>query len=109
APILVGRDPGNRVGHGVLAPGSVPDAGGAGRGVLLPGVDVAAQRLPRQGDPVPGDGAAPVECLRRYGTRRRRGRVLRGLLRLAVGGLPVRRAWPRAPRRPPFLPPGPRL
>src|SRR6266542_1911559 len=106
AAVLVGRHPGDRVGHGVLASGPVPGAGGAGRGVLLPGVDVAPERLPRQGDPVPGDGTAPVERLRRHGTRRGRGRILRRLLRLAVGVLPVRRARYRTRRRPRVLPPG---
>ena len=65
----------------------------AGRDVLLPGVDVAHQRLPRPRDTIAGDGAAPDERLRGHDRRR----ILCGsdwsVLRLALVVHRLRRAW----------------
>ncbi len=74
-------------------------AEGLGETVLLPGVDVAHQRLSRSRYALESDGAAPDERVRRHDRRRLLRRPDRPVLRMAALVRRVRRArhpaWPR--------------
>ncbi len=83
--------------HEFPAPLFLPRRRGPRRDVLLSGIDVAAQRLPRPRHPVARHGAAPDERLRRNDRRRVLCRPHRPALRLAPV---VHRLWrPRHPAR----------
>ena len=77
---------------GLQAPPVLAGRGGAGRDVLLSGLDVARERLPRQPDALARHGAAPDERLYRDDRRRVLCRPHRAVLRVAALVHRVRRA-----------------
>ena len=77
---------------GLQAPPVLAGRGGAGRDVLLSGLDVARERLPRQPDALARDGAAPDERVYRDDRRRVLRRAHRAVLRVAALVHRVRRA-----------------
>src|SRR5581483_10512323 len=82
-PLDLNHDPDGAL-EEALASGLLARGRRAGRGVLLPGFDVADQRLSRPAHALAGDVAASVERLCRHDWRRRDCRVYGRALRLGL-------------------------
>ncbi len=76
--------------HTLLASGCVSGAGGIGRGLLFPSLDVADQRVAWEGDAVASDVVASIQRLRGDNYRRGGGGIPGAALRLAARILRVR-------------------
>ena len=92
ADLLVADYAGDRACDALLASGVVPRARRLGRGVLLPGVDVADQRVARQRDAVARHELASIERVRGDDRGRDGGGLPGGALRMAQRILRVRLA-----------------
>ena len=78
--------------HALLASGGVSRAGGIGGGLLLSGLDVADQRVARQGDAVARHVVASIQRLRGNHHGRSGGGISGAALRMATRVLRVRLA-----------------
>ena len=98
-PVLELRDGHDRLVLEALALRHRAGARGVRRDVLLPGLDVAGQRLPRPAHPLAGAVVPPVERLPRHDSRQLDWRVVRRARRLAIRLLLLRRPGHGAGRR----------